>query len=440
MRSAPPTVDTQHPLSADTETRPPTVAVDVPVLAPVLADESGAAILGHGAVADGTSGDAQLGESGHQTPVAPEQIGQAQDILATTSPTRPQEGQEPSDVSAETAQDAVDTIRAMAGVPDLVDTADGLAMANSAEGAGDTAPAPTQTLADTPTDDGNGGAATPDGMATLAHDTGQGGTQAAPHPAAEEAAAPAHPPGQKPLGRAHKEAAHPLDTPEGWAPPPKPDLGQGLFAKANWAEIEGGWLLPNAFDELHEKRREGWTTVPWAAIPYWDFDTSPDPVRSLKEDWKALWMGHVHGESLPADDPKVLQEARRVDPSWTPRPDDKAALALTETGACVGLAILRPLRGVWRDRVWWAQDHEAARVALAMALRMARDAKAIIALAQPPQALSRNRGAEWGWEWIAARGGSKLWGKAAQTALEMAAKKDRARCGVVDREAGQMGM
>ena len=76
----------------------------------------------------------------------------------------------------------------------------------------------------------------------------------------------------------------------------------------------------------------------------------------------------------------------------------------------------------------------------AMALRTARDAKAMIALEQPPQALSRNRGAEWGWEWIAARGGSKLWGKAAQTALDMAAKKARARCALVDREAGQMGI
>jgi hypothetical protein len=205
----------------------------------------------------------------------------------------------------------------------------------------------------------------------------------------------------------------PTDTPQAT------NSVQRFAAGAAWERRHGVVVMPVAFEQAEKLRQDGWTLLPWRPLLGWDFAHSAEANRALKEDWKALWMGHVHGEDTAPDDPKAQACAEELGLRWDPTHSSRCALAFTEEGKAVGFAAFTENNRFWTPTLWHVADTtETPRVLLAASLRAARDARTTVLNPCADNALAISRGAEWFWEyWPVQNGG--LRGAIAQRLLHL---------------------
>lgn len=191
---------------------------------------------------------------------------------------------------------------------------------------------------------------------------------------------------------------------------PMVKAGEGLlhrFARRTvWTQEHPMLLLPHEHATAEHLRQDGWILLPWRPLLGWDFSDGHDAVRALKEDWKALWMGQVHGEDTDAHDPKALACAQALGLEWAPNQETRCALAYTADGTAVGFAAYATKDGVWTASTWHTKpDSDAGRVLLAATLRAAREARSTVLDPSPEPAHAISRGAEWFWEYLPVQGG-----------------------------------
>jgi hypothetical protein len=241
-------------------------------------------------------------------------------------------------------------------------------------------------------------------------------------------------PTRRPNGMEGTESIDPpqtLDTPDVLGAPtpaaaapaqdvPQPTNAiQRFAARTRWADKRDVLLLPTAFEAAEKLRQDGWLLLPWKPLLGWDFTRGAEANRSLKEDWKALWMGHVHGEDTAPDDPKAHDCAASLGVAWDPARSTRCALAFTEDGKAVGFAAFKAANRIWTPTAWHVADTtETPRVLLAASLRAARDARTTVLNPCSDNPLAISRGAEWFWEyWPVQNGGAR--GALAQRLLQM---------------------
>lgn len=176
--------------------------------------------------------------------------------------------------------------------------------------------------------------------------------------------------------------------------------------RAGWSQEHPILLLPHDHTTAEHLRQDGWILLPWRPVLGWDFSDGHDAVRTLKEDWKALWMGQVHGEDTDPNATKALACAQALGLAWTPTQETRCALAYTADGTAVGFAAYTAKDDVWTASTWHTTPgSDAERVLLAATLRAAREARSTVLDPSPNPAHAISRGAEWFWEYLPVQGG-----------------------------------